>query len=55
VAVERVAARGLHGCSADLAFELWLYRLSSFKEGKIWRVKEYPSRVEALEAAGLSE
>jgi hypothetical protein len=31
-----------------------LFRLIGFKGGKIWRVKEYPSRAEALEAAGLS-
>jgi hypothetical protein len=27
----------------------------SFEDGKIWRIEEYPSRVEALEAAGLQE
>ena len=55
VAVERVAARGLHGSNADTSFELYLFRLISFKDGRIWRVKEYPSRADALAAAGLSE
>jgi hypothetical protein len=30
-------------------------RVISFKDGKMWRIKEYPTRGEALEAAGLSE
>jgi ketosteroid isomerase-like protein len=43
------AAIPIRGCSK------WLYRLIRFKEGKIWRVKEYSTRAQALEAAGLSE
>ena len=27
----------------------------TFKDGKIWRIKEYTTRTEALKAAGLSE
>jgi ketosteroid isomerase-like protein len=55
VAVERVAARGLHGSDTDTWMQQWLSRLIQFKEGKIWRVKEYSTRAQALEAAGLKE
>jgi ketosteroid isomerase-like protein len=55
VTVERVAGRGLKGSDAQTWIHTTLFRVIGFKEGKIWRVKEYPSRAEALEAAGLSE
>ena len=55
VAVERVAARGLQGSDADTWLEQWLFVLISLKDGKIWRWKEYPTRADALQAAGLSE
>jgi ketosteroid isomerase-like protein len=55
VTVERHAARGLQGAEGGS----WLHHtfacVISFKDGKIWRVKESPSRAEALQAAGLSE
>jgi hypothetical protein len=44
VAVERVTARGLQGSESDAWFVMWLFRLIRFKEGKIWRVKKYPTR-----------
>jgi len=55
VTVERVAGRGLKGSDAQTWIHTRLFRVVSFKDGKIWRVKEYPSRMEALEAAGLGE
>jgi ketosteroid isomerase-like protein len=55
VTVERLAGRGLKGSAAEPWVHETLFRLISFKEGRIWRVKEYPSREAALEAAGLSE
>jgi ketosteroid isomerase-like protein len=55
VTVERVAGRGLKGSDAGNWVEDRFCRLVSFKEGKIWRVKEFRFRGEALEAAGLSE
>jgi ketosteroid isomerase-like protein len=55
VTVERIAGRGLRGSDAETWIQDTLFRLISFKEGKIWRVKEYPTRAEALEAAGLRE
>jgi ketosteroid isomerase-like protein len=55
VTVERIFGRGLKGSDAATWVHEDLFRLISFKEGKVWRVKEYPSRAEALEAAGLSE
>ena len=55
VTVERVAGRGLKGSDAQTWIHTTLFRVISFKDGRIWRVKEYPSRAEALEAAGLSE
>ena len=55
VTVERLAGRGLKGSDAATWVEEALFRLISFKDGRIWRVKEYPSRDEALEAAGLRE
>jgi ketosteroid isomerase-like protein len=55
VTVERIAGRGLKGSGAEAWVHEDLFRLMSFKEGRIWRIKEYPSRGEALAAAGLSE
>jgi ketosteroid isomerase-like protein len=53
VAVERLAGRGLRG--SDKGVQERFARLITFKDGKIWRTKEYPSRTEALQAVGLSE
>ena len=55
VSVERLAGRGLKGSDAETWVYERLFRLIRFKDGKIWRVKEYPSKAEALEAAGLRE
>jgi ketosteroid isomerase-like protein len=55
VTVERVAGRGLKGSDAQTWIHTTLYRVISFKDGKIWRVNEHPSRAEALEAAGQRE
>ena len=55
VTVERVAGRGLKGSDAATWVQETLFRLISFKDGMIWRVKEYPTRGQALEAAGLRE
>jgi ketosteroid isomerase-like protein len=53
--VERFGGRGMKGSDADTRLEQSVARLISFKDGKIWRVKEYPSLSDALEAAGLQE
>jgi ketosteroid isomerase-like protein len=55
VTVERVAGRGLKGSDAATWVQEKLFRLISFKEGRVWRIKEYRNRDQALEAAGLSE
>jgi ketosteroid isomerase-like protein len=52
VTVERVAGRGLKGSHAQNWIQTTLFKVISFKDGKIWRVKEYSGRAEALEAAG---
>jgi ketosteroid isomerase-like protein len=49
--VERFGGRGMKGSHADTRLEQSVARLISFKHGKIWRVKEYPTLREALEAA----
>jgi ketosteroid isomerase-like protein len=49
VAVERLAGRGLRGSEAWVRESF--ARLISFRDGKIWRAKEYATRAEALEAA----
>ncbi len=54
VTIERVSGCGLKGSDAQSWVQEKLFRLITFKEGKIWRVKECPSRTEALAAAGLS-
>jgi ketosteroid isomerase-like protein len=55
VAVERQGGRGMRGSDADTWLEQSFARVISFKDGRIWRVKEYRTLDEALEAAGLSE
>jgi ketosteroid isomerase-like protein len=55
VTVERVAGRGLKGSDAQTWIHTDLFRMIRFEDGKIRKVKEYPSRAEALEAAGLRE
>jgi ketosteroid isomerase-like protein len=53
--VERYAGRGMHGSDAEAWLEQTYARLITFKDGKIWRIQEYPSLDRALEAAGLRE
>jgi ketosteroid isomerase-like protein len=53
--VERFGGRGIKGSQVDTRLEQKVARLIRFNEGRIWRVKEYPTLREALEAAGLSE
>jgi ketosteroid isomerase-like protein len=55
VTVERVAGRGLKGSDAQTWIHTDLFRVFSFEDGKILKITEYPSRDEALEAAGLRE
>lgn len=51
VVLERFSGRGMKGSHADAWVEQSLARLIDFKEGKIWRVKEYPTLDEAVQAA----
>jgi ketosteroid isomerase-like protein len=53
VTAERVGGRGLKGSVAGHRVEDRFFRVISFKEGRVWRVKEYRTRNEALEAAGV--
>jgi ketosteroid isomerase-like protein len=56
VAVERQDARELLGSEKQQErVGYTIACLISFRDGRISRVKEYASRAEALEAAGLSE
>jgi ketosteroid isomerase-like protein len=55
VAVERLAGRGVMGSDVGTWLNETFARLITFKEGKIWRAKEYSTRAEALEAVGLRE
>jgi ketosteroid isomerase-like protein len=55
VTAERVGGRGLKGSDSGNWVEDRFFRLITFKEGKVWRVKEYRTRSQALEAAGLRE
>ncbi len=55
VTVERVSGRGLKGSDAAGWIGETIFRVVSFKDGRMWRVTEYPTRRHALEAAGLSE
>jgi ketosteroid isomerase-like protein len=52
VVVERQAGRGMGGSDSEMWLEQQFARLIRFKDGKIWRVKEYRTLEEALEAAG---
>jgi ketosteroid isomerase-like protein len=49
---ERFGGSGMKGSDSETRIEQSLARLISFKDGKIWRVKEYPTLDQALEAAG---
>ena len=49
VTVERVAGRGLKGSNSGNWVQETLFRVWSFKDGKIWRIREYPTRDEALQ------
>src|SRR4051812_43112000 len=53
--VERHASRGLMGSGVPTWFHNTFARVITFKDDKIWRSEEYPTRAEALEALGLSE
>ena len=55
VAVERHSARGVKGSEAEGMVGHSFACLFSFRDGKVSRVKEYATRDEALEAAGLRE
>jgi ketosteroid isomerase-like protein len=55
VVLERYAGRGLKGAELGEWLESTLARLITFRDGKIWRVKEYLTIEQALEAAGLRE
>ena len=55
VTVERQKARGLKGSDADSWIHDSFACLISFKDGKIWRVEEFPTLEQALEAAGPRE
>jgi ketosteroid isomerase-like protein len=52
VTVEQHAARGLKGSEADSWLQTSFACLISFKEGRICRIKEFPTVEAALEAAG---
>jgi ketosteroid isomerase-like protein len=54
VAVERLAGRGLRGSDARSWVHETFARLITFRDGRIWRSKEYPTKAEALEAVGPS-
>jgi ketosteroid isomerase-like protein len=53
--VEKFGGRGIKGSDVDTRLEQSVARLIGFKDGRIWRVKEYSTLREALEAADLSE
>ena len=55
VAVERWGGRGMGGSDAETWLEHSFARVITFKDGRIWRVKEYRTVEEALKAAGLWE
>jgi ketosteroid isomerase-like protein len=55
VTVERVGGRGLKGSDAATWVEDRVVRLIEFKEGRLWRIKEYRNREQALEAAEVRE
>ena len=55
VTVERVAGRGCRGGDTQTWIHTTCCVVGGFEDGMILKIKEYPSRAEALEAAGLSE
>lgn len=55
VTVERQQARGLKGSDADSWVQDSFACLISFKDGRIWRIEEFPTLEQALEAAGPRE
>jgi ketosteroid isomerase-like protein len=55
VALERHAARGVKGSQAEGMVGHSFACLFTFRDGKVSQVKEYATREEALEAAGLRE
>jgi ketosteroid isomerase-like protein len=55
VAVERHTARGLKGSDAESWVRDWFACLISFKDGKTWRIEEFPTLEAALQAAGVRE
>jgi ketosteroid isomerase-like protein len=55
VAVERLSGHGLMGSEIAGSIHERFVRVIAFKDGKIWRAKEYSTLAEALEAVGLSE
>ena len=55
VAVERLSGRGLMGSEMGTWVHDMFARLITFKDGKIWRAKEYPTLAEARKAADLQE
>ena len=55
VVLERYSGRGLKGGESDAWLVAELARVISFRDGRIWRSKEYRTLEQALEAAGLSE
>jgi ketosteroid isomerase-like protein len=50
LAVERLSGRGLKGSELETWVHETFARLITFKDGRIWRAKEYSTRAEALEA-----
>jgi ketosteroid isomerase-like protein len=55
ITAERIEGRGLKGSGAPTWLQERFFRVIGFKDGKVWRVKEYRTRGAALGAAGLSE
>jgi hypothetical protein len=53
--LERFGGSGMKGSDAEFSLEQAYGRLISFKDRKIWRIKEFASLEEALEAAGLRD
>ena len=53
--VETFGGKGIKGSDADAQLEQSVACLISFKDGMVWRVKEYPTLDAALKAAALSE
>ena len=55
VAVEHLSGRGVMGSDVGTWVHEKFARLVTFKDGKIWRSKEYPTLAEARKAADLPE